>query len=95
MGQPITASFFQRRAAQASRDAGALVPGVALASVLALLALELANLTILPAVLVGLLLGMAVAGFAERPLLEQGLSFSSMILLRLGVAVLGGGVTLW
>ena len=93
MGQPISASFFQRRAAQASRDAGALVPGVALASLLALLALEIASLTILPAVLVGLLFGMAVAGFAQRPLLEQGLSFSSKHLLRIGVALLGARIT--
>ena len=94
MGQPITASFFQRRAAQASRDVGALVPGVALASALALLALEIANLTILPAVLIGLLLGMAVAGIAQRPVLEQGLAFSSKRLLRIGVALLGARVTL-
>ena len=76
------------------RWAGAQLPGVLLASVLALAALEIARFTILPAVLVGLLLGMAIAGFAHRPLIAPGLALSAREILRLGVALLGARVTI-
>jgi len=76
------------------RRAGAYVPGVVLASALALVALEVARYTVLPAVLVGLLLGMAVAPVAGRPLVAPGLALSAREILRLGVALLGARVTI-
>lgn len=48
----------------------------------------------LPSVLVGLVLGMAIARIAEREVLAPGLAFSAQQVLRFGVAVLGAQVTL-
>ena len=93
MASRFSATFFQGRVGQASRQAGSLIPGLALAALLSLVALEIASLTILPAVLIGLLLGMAVAGIAARPSLEPGLAFAGKQLLRIGVALLGARVT--
>lgn len=89
MGQSDSQSFLQRQ----WRWTGAHVPGILLASALALAALEVAQFTILPAVLVGLLLGMAVAPVADRPLVAPGLALSAREILRLGVALLGARVT--
>ena len=90
MGQSDSPGFVQG----ALRRVGAQVPGVLLASALALVALEIARFTILPAVLVGLLLGMAVAPVADRPSVAPGLALSGREILRLGVALLGARVTL-
>lgn len=90
MGQSDSPGFVQGHL----RWAGAAVPGVLLASALALVALEIARITVLPAVLVGLLLGMAVAPIAGRPLVGAGLALSAREILRLGVALLGARVTI-
>lgn len=93
MAHPIPAIFFQERLGTLSRQAGSLIPGLALAAGLSLLAIKIGSVTILPAVLIGLLLGMAVAGLAARPVFAPGLAFASRDLLRLGVALLGARVT--
>lgn len=94
MGAPRTTSLFHDRIAPPARRAATLVPGTAVAVALALAALLIDWLTILPAVLVGLLLGMLVAPAAGGARLNPGLAFSSRRLLRIGVAFLGARVTL-
>lgn len=94
MAHPISATFFQQRFGTLYRQTGSLIPGLALAGGLSLLAIKMASLTILPAVLIGLLLGMAVAGLAARPVFTPGLDFASRELLRVGVALLGARVTI-
>ena len=84
MGQSESPGFVRG----ALRRVGVQVPGVLLASALALVALEIARFTILPAVLIGLLLGMAVAPVAARPSIAPGLALSAREILRLGVALL-------
>ena len=73
---------------------GALVPGLVLATALAVAAHLLAPLTILPAVLIGLVLGMLLAPLGAAPALEPGLAFGSRAILRIGVALLGAQVTI-
>jgi len=71
-----------------------LLPGLALTAAFAALAAGAAQLVPLPGVLIGLLLGMAVAPFAGYATLSPGLAFSGRGVLRFGVAILGAQVTL-
>jgi len=70
------------------------LPGLALTAALAALAGGAAQLVPLPAVLIGLLLGMAVAPWAGLATLSPGLALSGRGVLRFGVAILGAQVTL-
>ncbi len=72
----------------------ALLPGLIVASLLAIAAALLARFTILPSVLIGLVLGMLLSGRGSDPTYEPGLTFGSRVVLRMGVALLGAQVTL-
>ena len=72
----------------------ALLPGLIAASVLAVAAALVARFTILPAVLIGLVLGMLLSGWGSHPTYEPGLTFGSRVVLRVGVALLGAQVTI-
>ena len=69
-------------------------PGVGVAAVIALAASFLANRYGAPAMLLGLLLGMAFNFLAETPKLLPGIDFSATQILRLGVALLGLRLTM-
>jgi uncharacterized integral membrane protein (TIGR00698 family) len=69
-------------------------PGVGVAAVVALAASFLANRYGAPAMLLGLLLGMAFNFLAEVPKLLPGIDFSATQILRLGVALLGLRLTM-
>jgi len=69
-------------------------PGVGVAAVVALAASFLANRYGAPAMLLGLLLGMAFNFLAETPKLLPGIDFSATQILRLGVALLGLRLTM-
>jgi len=69
-------------------------PGVGVAAVVALAASFLANRYGAPAMLLGLLLGMAFNFLAETPQLLPGIDFSATQILRLGVALLGLRLTM-
>ncbi|MEM7779433.1 MAG: putative sulfate exporter family transporter [Pseudomonadota bacterium] len=72
----------------------ALVPGVATALIVAFAALWLSQQYGIPAILAGLLLGLALAFLAEHPLLGEGLDFVSRHFLRVGIVLLGLQVSL-
>src|SRR5688572_30696345 len=72
----------------------ALLPGLIVASLLAVAAALLASFTIVPSVLIGLVLGMLLASRGSDPTYEPGLTFGSRTILRLGVALLGAQVTI-
>ena len=69
-------------------------PGVGVAAIIALAASFLANRYGAPAMLLGLLLGMALNFLAETPKLLPGIDFSATQILRLGVALLGLRLTM-
>ena len=69
-------------------------PGVGVAVIIALAASFLANRYGAPAMLLGLLLGMALNFLAETPKLLPGIDFSATQILRLGVALLGLRLTM-
>ena len=69
-------------------------PGVGVAVVIALAASFLANRYGAPAMLLGLLLGMAFNFLAETPKLLPGIDFSATQILRFGVALLGLRLTM-
>lgn len=72
----------------------ALVPGVATALIIAFAALWLSDQYGFPAILAGLLLGLALHFLAEHPSLGDGLDFVSRHFLRVGIVLLGLQVSL-
>ena len=72
----------------------ALLPGLIVASILAVAAALLASFTILPSVLIGLALGMLLSSRGSDRTYEPGLTFGSRAILRVGVALLGAQVTI-
>jgi uncharacterized integral membrane protein (TIGR00698 family) len=72
----------------------AIFPGVLLSLALALAASFVATTQGGPAVLYALLLGMAFHFLASDARFAEGIAFSSRSILRLGVALLGGRITL-
>src|SRR5688572_17395833 len=60
----------------------ALLPGLIVASLLAVAAALVARFTILPAVLIGLVLGMLLSGQGGHTTYEPGLTFGSRVVLR-------------
>ncbi|MEL7214934.1 MAG: putative sulfate exporter family transporter, partial [Pseudomonadota bacterium] len=66
-----------------------LLPGVALAALIAIAASALGAHYAAPAMLFALLIGMAFNHLADEPRSAAGLAFSSKTVLRLGVALLG------
>lgn len=71
----------------------ALLPGLTVASVLAVAAALLSSFTIVPSVLIGLILGLLLSGLGSDRTYEPGLTFGSRAILRVGVALLGAQVT--
>ena len=88
--------FYQVEEAQAPRRVAlrALVPGIATALIVAFAALWLSDQYGFPAILAGLLLGLALAFLAEHPALGEGLDFVSRHFLRVGIVLLGLQVSL-
>jgi len=72
----------------------ALVPGIATSLIVALAALWLAQQYGFPAILAGLLLGLALHFLSELPSLGAGLDFVSKHFLRIGIVLLGLQVSL-
>jgi uncharacterized membrane protein YadS len=71
-----------------------LFPGVAVAFLIMLAATFLAQRYGAPAMLLGLLLGMAFNFLSETPKVLPGIDFSSTQILRFGVALLGLRLTI-
>ncbi|MGR3498092.1 MAG: YeiH family protein [Limimaricola soesokkakensis] len=69
--------------------ARSLFPGVALAALVAMAAQFLSEHYGAPAMLMAILLGIALAFLSEEPRSAPGIAFSSRVLLRIGVALLG------
>jgi len=72
-----------------SRKLKLLLPGVLIASIIALASQFIANHYGAPAMLLALLFGISLNFLANEPHSRSGISFSSQQLLRLGVALLG------
>ena len=72
----------------------ALLPGLIVASGLAVAAALLASFTIFPSVLIGLVLGLLLSPLGSHRTFEPGLDFGSRAILRVGVALLGAQVTI-
>ncbi len=73
---------------------GVLLPGLATALIVALAAMWLADQYEFPAILAGLLLGLALHFLSEHPKLGDGLDFVSRHFLRVGIVLLGLQVSL-
>ena len=88
--------FYQVEQAEPSRRVQfrSLLPGVATALIVALAALWLSDQYGIPAILAGLLLGLALHFLAEHPRLGEGLDFVSRQFLRFGIVLLGLQVSL-
>lgn len=71
-----------------------LLPGMATCLIVALAAMWLAQQYGFPAILLGLLLGLALHFLSEHPALGEGLDFVSRHFLRLGIVLLGLQVSL-
>lgn len=67
----------------------ALLPGLATCAIVSLAALWLAQQYGLPAILAGLLLGLALGFLSDLPSLGEGLDFVSKQFLRIGIVLLG------
>lgn len=75
-------------------DLRAVVPGLAIALVVGFASLWLSQQYGLPAILAGLLLGLALHFLSEHPALGAGLDFVSRHFLRIGIVLLGLQVSL-
>jgi uncharacterized integral membrane protein (TIGR00698 family) len=84
-----------RRSLQAMQERLRLIlPGLAVAILVAMSAVFVTEHHGGPVMLMALLLGMAVGFLREDPRLQPGLTFTSKSVLRLGVALLGGQITI-
>ena len=70
-----------------------LIPGLAVAALLAILSQTIANHTILPAMLLALLFGLALNTLNRNNALRAGIAFGAKPVLRMGVALLGARIS--
>ncbi|MEM1289308.1 MAG: putative sulfate exporter family transporter [Pseudomonadota bacterium] len=75
------------------RKAGALLPGLALALLIAIVSQLIADRSIAPAMLLALIFGLALNRLNDMPLLKPGIAFGAKPILRIGVALLGARIS--